>query len=137
MFVDAAHRRETWTALDALLQKAEPGTILVDASSAEFLKRRFELEPAGVVPGQVEAAYRLAVASAGFEVGGVTQSVRRRERELSMLYEVLTRVEEGSGRVVGILGEPEPEVTLLHEFRQSLDRGRVTYLEGRCLLRQQ
>jgi transcriptional regulator with AAA-type ATPase domain/predicted ATPase len=134
--MDAAHRRETWTALDALLQKAEPGTILVDASSAEFLKRRFELEPAGVVPGQVGAAYRLVGHErSGFEVGGVTLSrFVGRERELSMLHEVLTRVEEGSGRVVGILGEPGVgKSRLLHEFRQSLDRGRVTYLEGRCL----
>jgi len=134
--MDATHRRETWSGLETLLQKAEPGAILVDASSAEFLKRRFELEPAGTVSGPAEAVYRLVGHErSGFEVGGITLSrFVGRQRELTMLREVLDRVEEGRARVVGILGEPGVgKSRLLHEFRQSLERGRVTYLEGRCL----
>ena len=56
-----------------------------------------------------------------------------RQRELTMLHELLEQVESGRGRVVGLVGEPGTgKSRLLHEFRQSLRTGRVTYLEGRC-----
>ena len=134
--MDAAHRRDAWSALDALLQRAEPGTILVDASCAEFLERRFELEPAAPGVGHVGTAYRLVGHErSGFEVGGVALSrFVGRQRELAMLSEILIRVEEGRGKVVGVVGEPGVgKSRLLHEFRQSLEPGRVRYLEGRCL----
>jgi len=134
--MDAAHRRAASSALDALLQRAEPGTILLDASCAEFLQRRFELETAAPVAGQIETVYRLVGHErSGFEVGGVTLSrFVGRQRELAMLREILTRAEEGRGKVVGVVGEPGVgKSRLLHEFRQSLEPGRVRYLEGRCL----
>ena len=57
-----------------------------------------------------------------------------RERELTMLHELLVQVEEGRGQVVGIVGEPGMgKSRLLYEFRQRLRGQRVTYLEGRCL----
>ena len=57
-----------------------------------------------------------------------------RERELTMLHELLGQVEEGRGQVVGIVGEPGMgKSRLLYEFRQRLTGQRVTYLEGRCL----
>ena len=57
-----------------------------------------------------------------------------RERELTMLHELLAQVEEGRGQVVGIVGEPGMgKSRLLYEFRQRLTGQRVTYLEGRCL----
>jgi DNA-binding NtrC family response regulator/predicted ATPase/class 3 adenylate cyclase len=57
-----------------------------------------------------------------------------RERELTMLQELLVQVEEGRGQVVGIVGEPGMgKSRLLYEFRQRLTGKRVTYLEGRCL----
>jgi DNA-binding NtrC family response regulator/tetratricopeptide (TPR) repeat protein len=133
--MDAAHRREAWSALEALLGQAEPGTILVDASCAEFLERRFELEPAAVA-GQVGTAYRLVGHErSGFEVGGVALSrFVGRQGELATLHETLTRVEEGRGQVVGVVGEPGVgKSRLLHEFRQSLEPGRVRYLDGYCL----
>ena len=134
--MDATDRREAWSTLDALLQRAEPGTILLDASGAEFLERRFELEPAAPVAGQVGTVYRLVGHErSGFEVGGVTLSrFVGRQRELAILRETLARVEEGRGKVVGVVGEPGVgKSRLLHEFRQSLEPGRVRYLEGRCL----
>jgi transcriptional regulator with AAA-type ATPase domain/tetratricopeptide (TPR) repeat protein len=134
--MDAAHRREAWSALDALLEQAEPGTIVVDASCAEFLERRFELTPAAAVGGRVGAMYRLVGHErSGFEVGGIALSrFVGRQHELAMLREILTRVEEGRGQVVGVLGEPGVgKSRLLHEFRQSLEPGRVRYLEGCCL----
>jgi transcriptional regulator with AAA-type ATPase domain/tetratricopeptide (TPR) repeat protein len=134
--MDAADRRAAWSALDALLEKAEPGTILVDASCARFLERRFELERATEVSGQVEAVYRVVGHErSGFEVGGVALSrFVGRQHELATLRELLTRAEEGRGQVVGILGEPGVgKSRLLHEFRQSLEPGRVRYFEGGCL----
>jgi tetratricopeptide (TPR) repeat protein len=134
--MDATDRREAWSALDALLQRAEPGTILVDASCAEFLERRFELQPATPVAGHVGTVYRLVGRERSeFEVGGVALSrFVGRQGELATLREILTRVEEGRGKVVGVQGEPGVgKSRLLHEFRQSLEPGRVRYVEGRCL----
>jgi transcriptional regulator with AAA-type ATPase domain/predicted ATPase len=134
--MDAADRRAAWSALDALLEKAEPRTILVDASCARLLERRFELEPAAEVAGRVEAMYRVVGHErSGFEVGGIALSrFVGRQRELAMLRELLTRVEEGRGQVVGILGEPGVgKSRLLYEFRESLEPGRVRYFEGSCL----
>src|SRR5262245_46356170 len=134
--MDAADRRAAWSAVDALLEKAQPRTILVDARGGRFLQRRFELEPVGEVAGEGEAAYHLVGHErSGFEVGGVALSrFVGRQRELAMLHELLTRVEEGRGQVVGILSEPGVgKSRLLHEFRQSLEPGRVRYFEGTCL----
>ena len=51
-----------------------------------------------------------------------------------MLHERLEQAESGRGCVVGLVGDPGAgKSRLLHEFRQSLRTGRVTYLEGRCL----
>src|SRR4030095_9176453 len=73
--MDAVDRRAAWSALDALLETAEPRTILVDASCARFLARRFELHPSPEVGGQVEAVYRvIGHERSGFEVGGVARS---------------------------------------------------------------
>jgi len=134
--MDAADRRAAWSALDALLETAEPRTILVDASCARFLARRFELQPSSGVAGHVEAVSRLiGHERSGFEVGGVALSrFVGRQLELAMLRELLTKVETGSGRIVGILGEPGVgKSRLLHEFRQSLEPGRVKYFEGYCV----
>jgi transcriptional regulator with AAA-type ATPase domain/tetratricopeptide (TPR) repeat protein len=133
--MDAGDRRAAWGVLDALIEQAHPQTILVDASSARFLERRFELQAAGV-SSRGEAVHRVVGRErSGFEVGGVALSrFVDRERELAALRELLTRTEGGHGQVVGILGEPGVgKSRLLHEFKESLESGRVTYLEGRCL----
>jgi DNA-binding winged helix-turn-helix (wHTH) protein/tetratricopeptide (TPR) repeat protein len=57
-----------------------------------------------------------------------------RERELTVLHELLAQVAEGQGRVVGIMGEPGMgKSRLLYEFRQSLAAAPVEHLEGHCL----
>ncbi len=57
-----------------------------------------------------------------------------RDREVALLADLLTRVEEGSGQVVGIVGEAGiGKSRLLHEFRARLAAERVTFLTGRCL----
>ena len=42
--MDATDRRAAWSALDALIDRAQPQSVLVDAGGARFLERRFELE---------------------------------------------------------------------------------------------
>jgi predicted ATPase len=106
----------------------------VDQRAAEFLRRRFELEPAGA--RVLDRVYRVrGVGRTEFEMGGRSLSpFVGRNQDLSALQELLRRGEEGRGQVVGIVGEPGVgKSRLLHEFRQSLIPGRVTYLEGRCL----
>jgi DNA-binding NtrC family response regulator len=134
--MDSTDRRDVRTCLDRLIQSAQPNTILADHAAAEFLRRRFELEPAGVVAGPPGLTYRVVrPGGTGLEVGGRGLSpFVGRDQDLSPLQGLLAHAEKGRGNVVGIMGEPGVgKSRLLHEFRQSLPPGRVTYLEGRCL----
>jgi transcriptional regulator with AAA-type ATPase domain/tetratricopeptide (TPR) repeat protein len=133
--MDAADRRETYAALDRLIQSATPNTIVVDRAAAQFLQRRFELEPAGAIGRPPGSMYRLTgPGHTGFEVGGRGLSpFVGREHDLAMLRDLLARAEGGRGQVVTIVGEAGVgKSRLLHEFRQALAPGYVTYLEGRC-----
>src|SRR5215510_8736893 len=57
-----------------------------------------------------------------------------REREITMLHDLLGQVTEGRGQVVRLVGEPGVgKSRLLYEFRRGLLGQPVTYLEGRCL----
>ena len=57
-----------------------------------------------------------------------------RERELTMLHDLLGQVTEGRGQVIRLVGEPGVgKSRLLYEFRSGLLGQPVTYLEGRCL----
>ena len=133
--MDPTDRREVFNTLDHLINGAPPNTIVVDQAAAQFLERRFELQPEGVVAGLSGAVYRvMGRERAGFDVGtrGVTPFVGR-ERELGVLGGLLARAEDGRGQIVGIKGEAGVgKSRLLHEFRRTLTRGDVTYLEGRC-----
>jgi predicted ATPase len=51
-----------------------------------------------------------------------------------MLRALFERAESGQGQVVGLIGEPGVgKSRLVYEFRESLTRPLVTYLEGHCL----
>ena len=134
--MDATDRRDFRTVLDRLIQSAESNTIVVDQAAAAFLRRRFDLEPAGVVPGVSGVTYRvMKPGRSGFEVGslGLSPFVGR-DRDLTPIQSLLIDAEKGRGVVAGIMGEPGVgKSRLLYEFRQSLAPGRVTYVEGRCL----
>src|SRR5262245_27495910 len=132
--IDSADKQEVRLGLARLLQGTEFNTIVVDQRAAEFLRRRFELEPAGA--GVLDRVYRVrGPGRTEFAMGGRSLSpFVGRNQDLSALQNLLRRGEEGRGQVVGIVGEPGVgKSRLLHEFRQSLIPGRVTYLEGRCL----
>jgi transcriptional regulator with AAA-type ATPase domain/tetratricopeptide (TPR) repeat protein/ABC-type lipoprotein export system ATPase subunit len=134
--MDAADRMEVRTSLDQLIQAAEPNTIVADDGAAEFLRRRFELQPTGVAGASAARKYRvIGPGGTGFEWGGRELSpFVGRDQDLTPLQSLLERAEAGRGQVVGIVGEPGVgKSRLLHELRQSLSAGRVTYLEGRCV----
>jgi transcriptional regulator with AAA-type ATPase domain/tetratricopeptide (TPR) repeat protein len=134
--MDATERQEVRTRLDRLLQNAEPNTILADDAAAEFLRRGFDLEPLGVIGGSPGPTYRVTRPRGfAFQAGGRGLSpFVGREQDLDPLRRLLAQAESGRGHVLGIMGEPGVgKSRLLHEFRQSLPRGRVTYLDGRCL----
>ena len=134
--MDSLERQNVRARLDQLLQIAEPGSIVADDAAAEFLRRRFELDPLGLVAGSSVPAYRVTrPRGSGFEAGGRGLSpFVGREQDLRPLRRLLEQAEKGRGHVIGIVGEPGVgKSRLLHEFRQGLTSPRVTYLEGRCL----
>jgi len=134
--MDAADRREARALLEQLLQTAEPYSIVADHVAAEFLRRRFDLESVGASAGPSGRKYRvIGPGRTGFESGGRELSpFVGRDQDLNPLQSLLARAETGRGQVAGIMGEPGiGKSRLLHEFRQCLTEGRVTYLEGRCL----
>jgi hypothetical protein len=134
--MDEADRRAAWSALDALIDRAQPQSVLVDTTGARCLERRFALDAVAEAGGSHDAVYNVVGHErSGFEVGGVTRSrFVGRARDLAVLHEYLRRAEGGRGQVVGLLGEPGVgKSRLLHEFRESLDPDRVGYIEGRCL----
>jgi tetratricopeptide (TPR) repeat protein len=57
-----------------------------------------------------------------------------RYSELTILNSFLRQIEDGRSQTIGIVGEPGiGKSRLLAEFRQQLARGRVTWVEGRCV----
>ena len=130
--MDGADRREIRVALDGLIGNSEYNSIVADEAAAEFLRRRFELEPSGAQPPR---HFRLlGPGRTGFEIGarGLTPFVGR-EQNLTPLRDLFTQARGGRGQLVGIMGEPGAgKSRLLHEFRQSLGDEGTTYLEGRC-----
>ena len=122
---------------------AEPGTILITEATHRLVEGYVQTEGLGPVSvkGRRERVrvYRVIGRRRGrtrLEVSverGLTELVGR-ERELAGLHECLARVRAGRGQVVGLVGEPGVgKSRLLYEFRQSLERERVTWLEGHCV----
>jgi DNA-binding NtrC family response regulator/tetratricopeptide (TPR) repeat protein len=132
--LDARVRRESDAALDALLAGAGAGTIIVSKAAANHLERRFEVTALdGASDGPAQRFRLTGLERTGFEVGGRLSRFVGRERDLALLADLLARVEDGSGQVVGIVGEAGiGKSRLLHEFR-ALTVDRVTFLTGRCL----
>jgi class 3 adenylate cyclase/tetratricopeptide (TPR) repeat protein len=122
---------------------AEPGAILVTASTHRLVEGYVRSEPLGLwqVKGRSEpvSAYRVIGRKrprTRMELAaerGLTPLVGR-ERELGLLHDRLARAREGRGQVVALVGEPGiGKSRILYEFRRSLEGERVTWLEGHCL----
>src|SRR6266404_3598525 len=126
-----------------LQQAAEPGTILLSEATRRLAQSFARLEPVGPLTlkgkGEPMAAYRLLGVShrrSGLRESGsghLTTFVDRYS-ELAVLDNFLRQVENGRSQTIGVVGEPGiGKSRLLAEFRQQLARGRVTWVEGRCV----
>jgi len=122
---------------------AEPGTILVSASTHKLARDFFEFKSIGSIKIKgltaSQEAFELVKTS---EVGtrfaasvakGLTPFVGRKN-SMNMLMSVYQNLQAGLGQVVGIVGEAGVgKSRLLLEFVDSLAEEDFTYLEGRCL----
>jgi len=122
---------------------AEPGSILVSASTHKLAKDFFQFESIGSVRIKglqaPQEAYRLIKTG---EVGtriaasvakGLTPFVGRKN-SMTALMGAYENAQAGLGQVVGIVGEAGVgKSRLLLEFSNLLTEGEFTYLEGRCL----
>ncbi|HXH85002.1 MAG TPA: sigma 54-interacting transcriptional regulator [Candidatus Tectomicrobia bacterium] len=133
--IEPEARRHASAILDALLARAEAGTVAVSEAAVPFLDRRFDLAPMDAPPGDGGRVYRLG----GKEDAGaggrrrISPFVGRR-RNIEMLAEHLATALRGEGQFVGIAGDPGiGKSRLLAEFRSTLAAHPVTYLEGACL----
>jgi DNA-binding NtrC family response regulator/tetratricopeptide (TPR) repeat protein len=133
---------DTLTQPVRLLGHAAPGELLVSAQVARLVEEAFALQararPADA--GHPDRVVAYAVVGQRLHQAGPAEGWRRarspfvgRERELTMLHDLLAEVEAGLGQVVGIVGEPGiGKSRLLREFQQGLSDKPVTYVEGRC-----
>ena len=120
--------------LEDLLAGAEETSIRVSPTIAPFLERRFTLAPLDAASGRAGRVL-LGLEPSGLGLAGRPLSrLVGRQDELGMLRALFERAESGQGQVVGLIGEPGVgKSRLVYEFRESLARPPVTYLEGHCL----
>jgi len=132
--IDFDGKRQAATILEALVDRAQPDTILASESAAVFLERRFDLVPAGGAPAADVRVWRVAGPErTGLEPGRRMATFVGRRQELELLQSRLAAAMRGHGQVVGILGEAGiGKSRLIFEFRRGLRGERVTWLEGRC-----
>ncbi len=137
---------------------AEPGTVLITASTRRFVADGFDLEDLGaiVVKGKTEPvhAYRVLAPKAvpdrkrGLERAGLASPMVGRESQLETLRSLYGVVAAGRGRVAFLVGEPGiGKSRLLAEFqrfatgREAADGpaaaadgdAHPTWIEGRCV----
>ncbi len=137
---------------------AEPGTVLITASTHRFVADAFDVEDLGeiVVKGKTEPvhAYRVLAPKAvpdrkrGLERAGLASPMVGRESQLETLRSLYGVVAAGRGRVAFLVGEPGiGKSRLLAEFQRfATGRGAAdgpvaasdgdahpTWIEGRCV----
>jgi predicted ATPase/class 3 adenylate cyclase len=124
---------------------AEPGTIVITGDTREAVAGGVEAERLGPVEikGQREPVVVYKITGRApwrnrLEMRaerGLTTLVGR-NRELAQLHKRLARAEAGQGQAIALVGEPGlGKSRLLYEFRRSLGRDRVNWLEGHCRAR--
>jgi transcriptional regulator with AAA-type ATPase domain/tetratricopeptide (TPR) repeat protein len=127
--IESGGKREACAALDALIARADPGSVIVGAGAVGSLGRHFELAPLGT-PSDAVPAYRLVSYA---EREGARARFVGRERELRLLAERFEQTRAGEGQVVMIVGEPGiGKSRLLREFRQRLG-GAAGWIEAHAV----
>jgi class 3 adenylate cyclase/tetratricopeptide (TPR) repeat protein len=125
-----------------LQQLAEPGAILISDATARLVEGYALLERLGPteIRGRAQPVVVHALVGAGSRRSRLDETGRGlsrfvgRDRELAALTDLLGHVEQGSGQVAGIVGEPGVgKSRLILEMRGGVASRSVTYLEGRCL----
>jgi DNA-binding NtrC family response regulator len=101
-------KHATQTSLAALGEVAQAHSILVSATAAPFLERRFELSRDHSVEGGAGPHYRLTrLERTGFGLGGPTLApFVGRQRELTVVGDQLMQAERNRGQIVAVVGEP-------------------------------
>jgi DNA-binding NtrC family response regulator/tetratricopeptide (TPR) repeat protein len=133
--IDSDTGREGWAVLESLLASAPPWSIVASSAAAQFLDRRFDLEPQSSSDDDAAVvAYWLAGPErAGFRAAGRMARFVNRKLELELLRSRLASVTAGHAQIVGISGEAGiGKSRLLFEFRQAIRGRRVMFFEGRC-----
>jgi class 3 adenylate cyclase len=134
---------DTTNLASRLESMAEPGSVLVSESTYRLIKAYFKLEALGPVTlkGKEEPqnAYLLLDSTSvktRFEEAVSKGLVRfvGRKHSMATLRSIWNRATEGSGQVMGIMGEPGVgKSRLMLEFKRSLADDDIHFLEGRCL----
>jgi DNA-binding NtrC family response regulator/tetratricopeptide (TPR) repeat protein len=130
MAIDADAKRPARVLLEALTERADPGSVVVSAQTAPFLTRRFELTPAGSSGAASGPAYRLT-GPRETERGGTV--FVGRDAELRLLQDRFEQARAGLGQVVSIVGEAGiGKSRLLRELRGQVEAA-ATWVEGQAV----
>jgi tetratricopeptide (TPR) repeat protein len=141
--MDYTAQGETVNLAARLQSAAPPGGILMSEATHRLVSRYFVTQPVGVLQlkGIVEEVVAFAVTGqrtrqARFSVAlerGLSPLVGR-DRELRFLRECLSRLREGRGRVVSVVGDAGVgKSRLLHELQRELRDTDLGYREAQCL----
>ncbi len=122
---------------------AQPGTALLSMNTQHLVKDYFDLKSLGKLEvkgkGELQEAFELVKAGGAATrleaavARGLTKFVGRKN-SMAALMGAYEKVKNGTGQVVGIVGEAGVgKSRLLFEFRNRLSQGKFGYLEGRCI----
>jgi tetratricopeptide (TPR) repeat protein len=122
---------------------AQPGTVLLSRDTHRLVKDYFDLKPIGPldVKGKEEPQEGFELVKAGGAATRLEASMARgltrfvgRENSMAALMEAYEKVTNGTGQVVGMVGEAGVgKSRLLFEFRHLLPQGEYGHLEGHCI----
>ncbi|HKZ07109.1 MAG TPA: AAA family ATPase [Methylomirabilota bacterium] len=133
--IEADAKEAARSTLDALLERAARGAIVLSRAMQPFLERRFKIHPRDAEERSADPLYRLL----GPEQHGLGPSRAMvafvgRTREMEALQSHLAAVAAGRGQLVNVVGEAGiGKSRLLYEFRRRVATQGVAYLEGRCV----
>jgi transcriptional regulator with AAA-type ATPase domain/tetratricopeptide (TPR) repeat protein len=131
--LDMDEGRDLWPLLDELIERAPRDGIVVTASAALLLTRRFELTAGPGLGGQTPTQVLIGREQTGLGLGGGLALFLGRQYEFDLLRSRLALVLAGHGQIVGIAGDAGiGKSRLIFELRQALGAHDVTYLEAHC-----